>query len=77
MFVAFLRASLSKLAGHKYIKSDLIDMDFWAKMPLKLSAVKFYDKSLVKKPISLTLLLSDRANQIYLKNKKKLNIIHV
>lgn len=46
-FVAFLRASLSKLAGNRYIQPELIDVDFWTKMPLKFSAVKFYDKSLV------------------------------
>lgn len=48
-FVAFLRASLAKLAGNKYIRPDFIDMEFWAKMPLKFSAVKFYDKSVVNK----------------------------
>ena len=48
-FVGFLRASLSKLAGYQYIKPDLIDMDFWGKMHLKFSAVKHYDKSLVRK----------------------------
>lgn len=36
------------MAGYKYVKPELIDMEFWAKMPLKWSAVKFYDKSLVK-----------------------------
>ena len=47
-FVAFLRASLSKMAGHRYIQPDLIDMDFWGKMNIKFSAVKHYDKSVVK-----------------------------
>lgn len=46
-FVAFLRASLAKMAGYKYIKSELIDAEFWSKMPLKFTAVKFYDKSVV------------------------------
>ena len=46
-FVAFLRAALSKMAGYKYVRPELIDMEFWTKMPLKWSAVKFYDKSLV------------------------------
>ena len=35
------------MAGHKYIKPDIIDLEFWTKMPLKLAAVKCYDKSLV------------------------------
>lgn len=35
------------MAGHNYIRPEFIDMEFWSKMPLKLSAVKFYDKSLV------------------------------
>lgn len=48
-FVAFLRASLSKMVGHKYLSPDVIDLDFWAKMPIKFSAVKYYDKSVVKK----------------------------
>lgn len=52
-FVAFLRASLAKLAGNHYIAADLIDMEFWAKMPLKFSAVKFYDKSLVIKTFTI------------------------
>ena len=47
-FVAFLRASLSKMVGYHYLKPDLIDLDFWAKLPLKFSAVKFYDKSVVR-----------------------------
>ena len=46
-FVAFLQASLSKMAGHHYISPDLIDMEFWTEMPLKFRAIKFYDKSLV------------------------------
>ena len=53
-FVAFLRASLAKMAGHHYISPDFIDMEFWAKMPLKLSAVKLYDKSLVNKTLLYT-----------------------
>ena len=48
-FVAFLRASLAKLAGYQYINPDLINMEFWTKMPLKFTAVKYYDKSLVCK----------------------------
>ena len=47
-FVAFLRASLAKLAGYQYINPDLINMEFWSKMPLKFTAVKYYDKSLVR-----------------------------
>ena len=60
-FVAFLRASLAKLAGLKYIKPDLIDMEFWAKMPLKFNAIKYYDKSLViktKQILNLPLIIS-------------------
>ena len=48
-FVAFLRASLAKMAGHGFLKPDLIDMEFWSKMHLRFSSVKFCDKSLVKK----------------------------
>ena len=46
-FVAFLRASLAKMAGHGFLKPDLIDLEFWSKMHLRFSSVKFYDKSLV------------------------------
>ena len=49
-FVAFLQAALAKMAGHHYIKSDLIDVNFWAKMPTKFTAIALYDKSVVKKP---------------------------
>lgn len=47
-FVGFLRAALSKMAGLHYIKPELIDLQFWTKLPLKFSAVKHYDKSLVR-----------------------------
>lgn len=47
-FVAFLRASLAKMAGQHYIDRELIDLEFWTKMPLRFSSVKFYDKSLVR-----------------------------
>ena len=48
-FVWFLRVALSKMAGHRFINPELIDLQFWAKMPLKFSAVRHYDKSLVMK----------------------------
>ena len=48
-FVAFLQASLAKMAGLRYIPREFIDYDFWAKMPLKFSAIQHYDKSLVSK----------------------------
>ena len=48
-FVAFLRVSLSKMAGHHFIHPGLIDLEFWSKMHLKFGAVKYYDKSLVIK----------------------------
>ena len=47
-FIAFLRASLAKMAGSNYIKPELIDMEFWTKIPIKFSAVKYYDKSFVR-----------------------------
>ena len=48
-FVAFLRAALAKMAGNHFLSPELIDMDFWSKMNLRFSSVKFYDKSLVIK----------------------------
>lgn len=52
-FVAFLRISLSKMAGHRFIQPDLIDLEFWTKMHLKFGAVKYYDKSLVTNKLHL------------------------
>lgn len=46
-FAAFLKASLSKMAGQKFLDPQLISLDFWNKLPIKFSAVKFYEKSLV------------------------------
>lgn len=46
-FVAFLRSALSKMAGNKFIKPELVDMEFWNKLGIKFAAVRFYDKSLV------------------------------
>ena len=46
-FVAFLQASLSKMAGFHYIQPELIDLNFWSKMPIKFTAIKIYDKTVV------------------------------
>lgn len=43
------------MAGLHYIKPDLIDLQFWTKLPLKFSAVKHYDKSLVSLPVALSI----------------------
>ena len=47
-FVAFLRSSLAKMAGYGYLDAKLVDLEFWTKMPLKFTAVRFYDKSVVR-----------------------------
>lgn len=35
------------MVGHKYLKPELIDLNFWAKMPIKFQAIRMYDKHLV------------------------------
>lgn len=46
-FVAFLRVCLGRMVGKKYLQPEMVNYDFWAKMPLKFSAIKFYNKTLV------------------------------
>lgn len=46
-FIAFLRATLSKMAGVNEIDYKLIDLEFWSAWPRRFYNIKAYDATKV------------------------------
>lgn len=44
-FVAFLRATLSKMAGTGIIDPDFINVEFWSSWPRKFYNIRTYDST--------------------------------
>lgn len=47
IFIAFLKSSLTRMAGLGYIKDEFIDLDFWKSLPSKFRSFKFYGKKVI------------------------------